>query len=338
MDALVLGEVSGRRVNKKLTGLSSGPPALCMVLDGGPRIAYIRAMMGKTGRTFLKMHGAGNDFVVLDLRRTPLRMDAALARALADRHTGVGCDQVLSIEPSDRGDAFMRIHNPDGSEAQACGNGTRCVASLLFAESGQDHAVIETRAGLLPSRLVEDDCIEVDMGPAYLDWRDIPLAHEMDSLRLDLTLEPDQGPVLADPCAVGMGNPHAVFFVDDLDAVDMAAVGPVLEHHALFPDRANIGVVQVLDEDNLRLRVWERGAGLTLACGSGACAALVAAHRRGKCGRRARLTLDGGGLTIEWRADDGHVLMSGLAVTAFSGVLDDGLISPAARPASRSVA
>ena len=304
-------------------------------------IAYIRPM-GQMKQTFLKMHGTGNDFIVLDLRLGSLRVDAALARAIADRHTGVGCDQVISIERSDQGDAFMRIHNPDGSEAQACGNGTRCVASLLFAESGRDHAVIETRAGLLLSRQVEDGGIEVDMGPAYLDWQDIPLAHAMDSLRLDLSLEPDRGPALAEPCAVGIGNPHAVFFVDDLDAVDLAAVGPVLENNALFPERANIGIVQVLGVDALRLRVWERGAGLTLACGSGACAALVAAHRRGKCGRRARLDLDGGALTVEWRAGDSHVLMTGPAATAFSGVLDDSLIGPATRagthPEPRSMA
>ncbi len=298
--------------------------------------------MGKPEQTFLKMHGAGNDFIVLDLRLSSWRVDGALARALADRRTGVGCDQVISIEPSHRGDAFMRIHNPDGGEAQACGNGARCVASLLLAESGRDHAVIETRAGLLPSRMAEDGRIQVDMGPAYLDWRDIPLAHEMDSLRLDLSLEPDRGPVLSGPCAVGMGNPHAVFFVDDLDAVDLASVGPVLENHALFPERANIGVVQVLGEDALRLRVWERGAGLTLACGSGACAAMVAAHRRGKCGRRANLILDGGALSMEWRADDGHVLMTGPTATVFSGVLDDSLFDAAgragSRPRSRSVA
>ena len=307
-------------------------------LDGGAGNAYIRPVMAQSEQKFLKMHGAGNDFVVLDLRQASWRVGASLARALADRHRGVGCDQVLSLEPSEQGDAFMRIHNPDGSEAQACGNGTRCIASLLFAESGKARALIETRAGLLPCRALEDGNIEVDMGPAYLDWRDIPLAHEMDSLRLDLRLEPDHGPVLADPCAVGMGNPHAVFFVDDLDAVDMAAIGPVLEHHALFPERANIGVVQVLGPDALRLRVWERGAGLTLACGSGACAAMVAAHRRGKCGRRARLTLDGGSLNMEWRADDGHVLMSGQVATAFSGLLNDSLFDGALAAAGQSAA
>jgi diaminopimelate epimerase len=264
-------------------------------------------------------------------------VDSGLARALANRRTGVGCDQVISLEPTERGDVFMRIHNPDGSEAQACGNATRCIASLIFAENGQNSAVIETVAGLLQSRMTDDGWIEVDMGPAYLDWRDIPLAHEMDTLSLDLSLEPAAGPRLAEPCAVGMGNPHAVFFVDDMDAIDIPAVGPILEHHALFPERANIGFVQMTGADAFRLRVWERGAGLTLACGSGACAALVAAHRRGKCGRRARLTLDGGALVIEWRAEDGHVLMSGPVATSYAGVLDESLLAARQDP-RRSVA
>ncbi|MBT3370192.1 MAG: diaminopimelate epimerase [Rhodospirillaceae bacterium] len=294
-------------------------------------------MTGTTGQPFLKMHGAGNDFVVLDLRQASWRVDPGLARALANRRTGVGCDQVISLEPTERGDVFMRIHNPDGSEAQACGNATRCIASLIFAENGQNSAVIETVAGLLQSRMTDDGWIEVDMGPAYLDWRDIPLAHEMDTLSLDLSLEPAAGPRLAEPCAVGMGNPHAVFFVDDMDAIDIPAVGPILEHHALFPERANIGFVQMTGADAFRLRVWERGAGLTLACGSGACAALVAAHRRGKCGRRARLTLDGGALVIEWRAEDGHVLMSGPVATSYAGVLDESLLAARQDP-RRSVA
>ena len=294
-------------------------------------------MTGTTGQPFLKMHGAGNDFVVLDLRQASWRVDPGLARALANRRTGVGCDQVISLEPTERGDVFMRIHNPDGSEAQACGNATRCIASLIFAENGQNSAVIETVAGLLQSRMTDDGWIEVDMGPAYLDWRDIPLAHEMDTLSLDLSLEPAAGPRLAEPCAVGMGNPHAVFFVDDMDAIDIPAVGPILEHHALFPERANIGFVQMTGADAFRLRVWERGAGLSLACGSGACAALVAAHRRGKCGRRARLTLDGGALVIEWRAEDGHVLMSGPVATSYAGVLDESLLAARQDP-RRSVA
>ncbi|MDP6344147.1 MAG: diaminopimelate epimerase [Alphaproteobacteria bacterium] len=284
----------------------------------------------KDGQPFLKMHGLGNDFVVLDLRGTSLRVAQSLARAVADRRTGVGCDQVISVEPSDRADAFMRIHNPDGSEAEACGNGTRCVASLLFAENGTDRAVIETRAGLLRATAAADDLITVDMGPAYLDWREIPLAEEVDTLHLPLSVGPASAPVLSDPCAVGMGNPHAVFFVEDVEAIDLATIGPMLESHPLFPERANIGIVQVRSHDDIRLRVWERGAGLTQACGSGACAALVACHRRDLAGRRAQVELNGGRLVVEWRADDGHVLMSGPVATSFSGLLDTTLMRVAA--------
>lgn len=307
---------------------------MAKALDLGLGIAYIRLMMTETRQPFLKMHGAGNDFVVLDLRQSSLRVDAALARALADRRKGVGCDQVISMEPSAQGDVFMRIHNPDGSESQACGNGTRCVASLLLAENGAAETVIETRAGRLAGRLSADGLVQIDMGPPYLDWRDIPLAREMDSLELDLILQSEQGPDLQGPCAVGLGNPHAVFFVDDLAAIDIAAAGPVLERHEMFPERANIGFVQVLAPDRLRLRVWERAAGLTLACGSGACAALVAAVRRCKCGRRAHLVVDGGELIIEWRESDGHVLMSGAVATSYSGFLDASLLNLGARSAA----
>ena len=281
--------------------------------------------MTKIDQPFLKMHGAGNDFVILDLRQSNARVDATFARVLADRQKGVGCDQVISLEPSRRADVFMRIHNPDGSEAQACGNGSRCVTSLLFRESGHDKILIESCAGLLKGEIGPDGLVQVDMGPAYLDWREIPLAFEADTLSLDLTYQPRQGPKLTAPCVVSMGNPHAVFFVEDLEAIDIPTVGPILENHDVFPERANIGFVQILGQDRLRLRVWERGAGLTLACGSGACAALVASHRRGKCARRAYLTVDGGELIIEWRETDGHVLMSGGVATAFSGILDESL-------------
>ena len=281
--------------------------------------------MTKIDQPFLKMHGAGNDFVILDLRQSNARVDATFARVLADRQKGVGCDQVISLEPSRRADVFMRIHNPDGSEAQACGNGSRCVASLLFRESGQDKILIESCSGLLKGEIGPDGLVQVDMGPAYLNWWEIPLAFEADTLSLDLTYQPRQGPKLTAPCVVSMGNPHAVFFVEDLDGIDIPTVGPILENHDVFPERANIGFVQILGQDRLRLRVWERGAGLTLACGSGACAALVASHRRGKCARRAYLTVDGGELIIEWRETDGHVLMSGGVATAFSGILDESL-------------
>jgi diaminopimelate epimerase len=266
---------------------------------------------------FLKMHGCGNDFVVLDERAGPLALTPSHAAAIANRRTGVGCDQFIVIEPAPFGaDAFMRIRNPDGSEAGACGNATRCVAQLLARETGRDRVIIRTIAGDLPSEILPTGQISVDMGPVRLGWRDIPLAAPMDTLDLDLTA----GPV-SQPAAANMGNPHATFFVPDLDAVPVAELGPVLEHHSLFPERANIGFVQVLAPNRIRLRVWERGAGLTLACGSGACAALVNAARRGLTGREATVVVDGGELTIAWR-DDNHVLMTGPVATAFTGEID----------------
>ncbi|HEY7577628.1 MAG TPA: diaminopimelate epimerase [Acetobacteraceae bacterium] len=268
---------------------------------------------------FVKMHGCGNDFVVFDERARPLGITPARAAAIADRRTGVGCDQLIVIEPpparSDAG-AFMRIRNPDGSEAGACGNATRCVARLLAGETGRSSQIIRTIAGDLRAEVLPDANVRVDMGPPRLDWPDIPLARPMDTLHLDLALGP-----LANPAAASMGNPHATFFVADLADVPVAELGPRLERAPLFPERANIGFAQVLAPDRIRLRVWERGAGLTLACGSGACAALVNAHRRGLAGRRAVLAMDGGELEIEWRAD-GHVLMTGRVATSFRGEID----------------
>jgi diaminopimelate epimerase len=268
---------------------------------------------------FIKMHGCGNDFVVFDERTAPLGLTQARAAAIANRRTGVGCDQFIAIEPPPAGsnaDAFMRIRNPDGSEAGACGNATRCVAYLLAAETGRRQLVIQTISGHLPAELLADGRVAVDMGEVRLDWRDIPLAAAADTLHLPLS----EGPV-ADPAAASMGNPHATFFVVDLAATPVETIGPKLEHAAIFPERANIGFVQVLARDRIRLRVWERGAGLTLACGSGACAALVNAARRGLTARRAAVLVDGGELEIEWRADN-HVLMTGPVATAFRGMLD----------------
>ncbi|MBB6249616.1 diaminopimelate epimerase [Nitrospirillum iridis] len=276
-------------------------------------------------RRFLKMHGLGNDFVVLDARDTPLSLTGAQARVLADRRFGVGCDQIIILEPpqSAGADVFMRILNPDGSESGACGNATRCVASLVAAEGmGRDRLTVETISGLLPAVRHADGLVTVDMGPARLDWRQIPLAEPADTLSLDVGAGP-----LSAPCAVNMGNPHAVFFVDDAEAVDLASWGPRLEHHTAFPQRANIEVATVVAPGRVRMRVWERGAGITLACGSGACATLVAAVRRGLTGRRAEIVMDGGVLTIEWRESDGHVLMTGPVATAFSGELDESLLS-----------
>ena len=269
---------------------------------------------------FRKMHGAGNDFVILDARQTPLPITGAGARWLADRNRGVGADQIIRLEPAPQGDVFMRILNPDGSEAGACGNATRCVARILFEETGRDTGVIQTISGLLPARVSAPGLIEIDMGPARLGWRDVPLAREMDTLHLDLS----EGPV-SDPAACSMGNPHATFFVADPWALPLERIGPVLERAAIFPDRANVGFAQVVSPEHIVLRVWERGAGLTLACGSGACATLVNAHRRGLTGRRAAVELPGGTLTITWR-EDGHVLMEGPTAVSFTGELDAALL------------
>jgi diaminopimelate epimerase len=266
---------------------------------------------------FVKMHGCGNDFVVFDERAGSLGLTPSRAAAIADRRTGVGCDQFIVIEPAPFGaDAFMRIRNPDGTEAGACGNATRCVAHILAEETGRAHQVIRTIAGDLPSDVLPDGRIRVDMGEVRLDWRDIPLVRPMDTLDLELSA----GPV-SHPAAANMGNPHATFFVPDLDAIPIAEIGPVLEHDPLFPERANIGFVRVLTPDRIRLRVWERGAGLTLACGSGACAALVNAARLGLTGRHATVLVDGGELEIAWR-EDNHVLMTGPVATAFQGEID----------------
>jgi diaminopimelate epimerase len=272
---------------------------------------------------FRKMHGLGNDFVVLDARRADLAISPARAASIADRRRGIGCDQFIVLEPGTEGaDVFMRIRNPDGSEAGACGNATRCIASLVAAETGADRVVVRTIAGDLPVERLPSgqggDLWRADMGPARLGWAEVPLARAMDTLHLPLA-----APGVADPAACSMGNPHATFFVPDLDALDLAAIGPALERDAIFPDRANIGFVQVLAPDHIRLAVWERGAGLTLACGSGACAALVNTARRGLTGRRATVNLPGGNLVIEWR-EDGHVLMTGPVATAFTGELDLG--------------
>lgn len=265
------------------------------------------------------MHGLGNDFVVLDARRADLPITPARAAAIADRRRGIGCDQFILLEPGKEGaDVFMRIRNPDGSEAGACGNATRCIASLVADETSADRIVVRTIAGDLPVERLPGGLWRADMGLARLGWADVPLVRAMDTLHLPLS-----APGVADPAACSMGNPHATFFVPDLGALDLAAIGPALEQDPIFPDRANIGFVQVLAPDHIRLAVWERGAGLTLACGSGACAALVNAARRGLVGRRATVSLPGGDLVIEWR-EDGHVLMTGPVATAFTGSLDLG--------------
>ncbi|MBS0411070.1 MAG: diaminopimelate epimerase [Proteobacteria bacterium] len=274
-------------------------------------------------RPFLKMNGLGNDFVVVEARTAPFHPGEAEARAIADRASGIGCDQIIGIEPSQKADAFMRIWNADGGEVSACGNATRCVGWLLMEASGRPSATIETEAGLLKVARAEGGQVTVDMGEPGLDWRDIPLAEEMDTRGVELQVGPIDDPILHTPGCVSMGNPHVVFFVPDAETAPVKEVGPMIEHHLLFPERANVGFAEIKGRDRIRLKVWERGAGQTKACGTGACAALVAAARRGLTDRKATVELDGGDLVIEWRESDGHVLMTGPVAVEFTGVLKD---------------
>ena len=274
-------------------------------------------------RPFLKMNGLGNDFVVVEARGEAFRPTPAEARAIADRTNGVGCDQLIAIEPTTRADAFMRIWNADGGEVGACGNATRCVAWLLMEAAGRDDVVIETEAGLLAATRADGDKrVSVDMGPPELRWDRIPLAEEMDTKGIELQVGPIDAPHLHTPGAVNMGNPHVVFFVDDepTDAL-VKGSGSLIEHHPMFPAGVNVGFAFVKAPDRIRLRVWERGAGMTLACGTGACAALVACARRGLTGRAATIEMDGGELHVEWRETDGHVIMTGPVTLEFTGRL-----------------
>jgi diaminopimelate epimerase len=281
-------------------------------------IASIGAAMDELD--FYKMQGLGNDFVILDRRSGKLSLSPAQIRRIADRRHGVGCDQLLCLEPSTRADVFMRVYNADGSEVGACGNGTRAVARLVMEERGGNRAAVETSAGVL-GVTAGIQGYSVDMGRPRFGWDEIPLARPMDTLALDLASGP-----LSQPVALNLGNPHAVFFVDDADAVPLAELGPPLETDPLFPERTNIGVAEVRDRRTIRLRVWERGVGLTLACGSGACAALVAAVRRDLTERAAEVVLDGGPLRIAWN-DAERVLMTGPASHSFKGRLDPELLA-----------
>lgn len=257
------------------------------------------------------MHGLGNDFVVLDGREEALPpIDAPLAAALAHRHTGIGCDQLVVLGPSEAADFSMRFYNADGSESGACGNATRAIG-LLHGRPAR----IETVGGIL-STTPTDAGISVDMGKPRLDWDAIPLAYAMDTLTLPVGWED-----LDAPTAVNVGNPHVIFFVPDTDAVDLARLGPIIEHDPLFPQRVNVNVATIESRGAIRLRVWERGTGLTLACGTGACATAIGAMRRGLVDRRVTVTLPGGSLVIGW-GEDGRITMTGPATESFRGSFD----------------
>jgi diaminopimelate epimerase len=286
-------------------------------------IFALRAMAKRTATpykapmtAFLKMHGLGNDFVVFDTRRAPLDLTRAQARHIADRHFGVGCDQVIAILPGmDHFDAVMKIWNADGGPVESCGNAARCVAKLLLVETGKNAVTIDTAGGPLVCRAAEDDTVSVDMGAARTDWAAVPLAAATDTK--DFTLDVDG--TAHQVSALSMGNPHCVLFVADAQGVPVATLGPRIENHPLFPQRTNVEFAQVLGKNRIRMRVWERGAGITLACGTGACATAVAAHRRALTGRTVELVLDGGSLFISIRDGDDHVLMRGPTALSFRG-------------------
>jgi diaminopimelate epimerase len=269
-----------------------------------------------TGLPFMKMHGAGNDFVVIDQRGRGAVMTAGLARALGDRNRGVGFDQLAEITDSDFADFNLVFWNSDGSQAEACGNATRCVADHVMREMGVDEVRLTTARGILVARRLANGNVSVNMGQPQLNWREVPLSREVDTLHL---------PLPGDPVAVGMGNPHCVRFVADAETVELSSVGPGHEHDPLFPQRTNVEFAALIGPDHLRMRVWERGAGITLACGSGACATAVAAHLRGLTGRRVQLEADGGLLEVDWR-DDG-VWLTGPVERVFDGVLSPDYIA-----------
>lgn len=269
-------------------------------------------------RKFLKMHGLGNDFVIFDGRDDGFSLPSQEIQRIGDRRRGIGFDQMIILYPakSKTSDVFMKIYNNDGSEVSACGNATRCVADRLLQKLTKDQIVIETKAAQLKCRR-DGDKIAVDMGKALLEWQKIPLSHEADTLSLPIV----EG-AFSPPVGVNMGNPHAVFFVDDVINVSLEKIGPRIEHHSLFPERTNVEFAQILSRTKIRMRVWERGAGITQACGTGACATGVAAVRRGLTERKVEIRLDGGSLDIEWRESDGHVLMTGDSALAYEGEID----------------
>ncbi len=278
------------------------------------------------------MNGLGNDFVIV--QPGPDRFDPSSdqACAIADRIDGIGCDQLIVLSPTETADIHMRIWNADGGEVAVCGNAARCVGWLLMRASGRKSVRLETASGMLQAFDAQESTATVDMGAPRLGWTDIPLASPQDTLELDLRVESAKG----GPSCVSMGNPHIVFFVDNAQTAPVESLGPWLERHQRFPEGVNVGFAQIIAADRIRLRVWERGVGITRGCGTGACAAVVAANRRGLAGRHVVVEMEGGELTIDWRESDGHVLMSGPVEVEFTGripTLDDFAPEPATVPA-----
>jgi diaminopimelate epimerase len=290
-----------------------------------------RSMGTLANRPFVKMNGIGNEIVIVDLRAGGGAITAEEARAAATPE-GVPYDQLMALYPprTPGTDAFIRIYNNDGSEAGACGNGMRCVCDLVARDAGRDSLTFETKSGILNCWKAESGMFTVDMGKPRFAWNEIPLAEEFrDTRQIELQIGPIDNPVLHSPSVVNMGNPHAIFWVDDVNAHDLARLGPLLENHPIFPERANITLAHIASRDHIIIRTWERGAGLTRACGSAACAAAVAAARFKRTNRKVKVTLPGGELVIEWRDSDDHVLMTGAVEFEFEGRFDPALFKAA---------
>jgi diaminopimelate epimerase len=286
-------------------------------------------MSALANHPFVKMNGLGNEIVVIDMRRAPAPVSAEEARAVAQPN-GVPYDQLMVLYPprAEGTDSYVRIYNNDGSESGACGNGMRCVADLVIRETGRSAAAFQTSSGITPCWKNSDGTLTCDMGAPRFGWKDIPLAEQFhDTRAIELQIGPIDAPILHSPSAVSMGNPHAIFWVDDVNAYDLSKIGPLLEFHPIFPERANITLCTVRSPDHIVIRTWERGAGLTKACGSAACAAAVAAARLERTGRKVRVTLPGGDLVIEWRERDDHVLMTGPVEFEFAGRFDPTLFA-----------
>lgn len=276
---------------------------------------------------FRKMNGLGNDFVVLDARAQPLVISEITAKAIADRKTGIGCDQLIVLEKSSAYDVRMRIWNAEGGEVQSCGNASRCIADLIFDEMGTNTAIISTKGGLLIASKAGDKMVTIDQGVPKFGWKDIPLSEPFaDTRHIEMQYGPIDHPLIHSPSVVNVGNPHCIFWVDDLNVVDLGRAGPMLENHPLFPERANISFAKVVARDHIFLQVWERGAGLTKACGTAACATMAAGHRIKIIDAKCKVTLPGGDLFMAVRESDGHILMTGPVAYEFDGFLPAGLL------------
>jgi len=284
-------------------------------------------MSSETAIPFRKMNGLGNDFVVLDARVGPLAISEEQARAIADRKTGIGCDQLIVMEKSPRADVRMRIWNAEGGEVQSCGNASRCIADIVMAETGLGSTTIDTKGGFLTAQKAGDLLVKIDQGRPRFDWKDIPLSEAFpDTRHIELQVGPIDKPLVHSPSVVNVGNPHCIFWVNDLEVVDLGKIGPMIEHHPLFPERTNVILAKLVARNHAMIKVWERGAGLTKACGTAACAVMAAGYRLKLIDRECRVTLPGGDLYMAINEDNGHVLMTGPLEYEFDGVLPMGLM------------